>query len=71
MSSAAPDSALREFWNNLRAAPRRIAETALRTGAPNTDRTRSGFVFGNVFLHLHPVRTHRWSLRWTTTLGLG
>jgi len=28
-------------------------------------------VFGNVFLHLHPVRTHRWSLRWSTTWGLG
>jgi quinol-cytochrome oxidoreductase complex cytochrome b subunit len=28
-------------------------------------------VFGNVFLHLHSVRTHRWSLRWTTTVGLG
>ena len=36
-----------------------------------TDRSRSLFVFGNVFLHLHPVRTHRWSLRWTTTMGLG
>jgi len=28
-------------------------------------------VFGNVFLHLHSVRTHRWSLKWTTTVGLG
>jgi quinol-cytochrome oxidoreductase complex cytochrome b subunit len=45
--------------------------SALRTGAPNTDRSRSSFVFGNVFLHLHPVRTHRWSLRWSTTWGLG
>src|SRR3990172_3382648 len=38
---------------------------------PRTDRTRSTFVFGNVFLHLHAVRTHRWSLRWSTTWGLG
>lgn len=64
-------SALAEFRDNLKAAPRRIFETAFRGGAPNTDRTRSTFVFGNVFLHLHSVRTHRWSLRWATTAGLG
>lgn len=64
-------NALQEFRENLREAPRRIMETAFRGGAPKTDRTRSTFVFGNVFLHLHSVRTHRWSLRWTTTLGLG
>ena len=59
------------LWRNLRAAPRRFAEAAFRGGPPTTDRTRSSFVFGNVFLHLHPVRTHRWSLRWVTTCGLG
>jgi quinol-cytochrome oxidoreductase complex cytochrome b subunit len=63
--------ALEEFRANLRAAPRRIIDTAFRSGRPTTDRTRSSFVFGNVFLHLHSVRTHRWSLRWTTTAGLG
>ena len=42
-----------------------------RTGKVQSDRTRSNAVFGNVFLHLHPVRTHRWSLRWSTTWGLG
>ncbi|MBM3888195.1 MAG: DUF4405 domain-containing protein [Verrucomicrobia bacterium] len=64
-------SALRAFAENLRRAPRRILETAFRSGPPRTDRTRSSFVFGNVFLHLHAVRAHRWSLRWTTTFGLG
>ena len=68
---ATEQSALQGFWDNLRAAPRRIVETAFRGGAPTTDRTRSTFVFGNVFLHLHAVRTHRWTLRWSTTLGLG
>jgi quinol-cytochrome oxidoreductase complex cytochrome b subunit len=63
--------ALREFADNLRKAPRRIHETMFRGGRPSTDRTRSTFVFGNVFLHLHAVRTHRWSLRWSTTWGLG
>jgi quinol-cytochrome oxidoreductase complex cytochrome b subunit len=64
-------SALVTFWRNLKSTPARLLETAFRGGAPKTDRTRSTFVFGNVFLHLHSVRTHRWSLRWSTTWGLG
>ena len=63
--------ALGQFWHDLRAAPRRVADAAFRSGRPTTDRSRSSFVFGNVFLHLHSARTHRWSLRWTTTAGLG
>ena len=63
--------ALRTFRDNLRQAPRRVVAAAFRTGTPTTDRSRSTFVFGNVFLHLHSVRTHRWSLRWATTAGLG
>lgn len=66
-----PPTALRAFVHDLREAPARVRDTALRSGKPTTDRTRSTFVFGNVFLHLHSVRTHRWSLRWTTTAGLG
>jgi quinol-cytochrome oxidoreductase complex cytochrome b subunit len=64
-------SALQVFRDNLRAAPRRFVDAMFRSGKPTTDRTRSTFVFGNVFLHLHSVRTHRWNLRWTTTAGLG
>lgn len=67
----AGSDALRVFRENLRLAPGRIAAAAFRTGVPHTDRSRSTFVFGNVFLHLHSVRTHRWSLRWATTAGLG
>ncbi|HVS13145.1 MAG TPA: cytochrome b N-terminal domain-containing protein [Thermoanaerobaculia bacterium] len=62
---------LEAFWRNLREAPKRFVRSAARSGAPSTDRTRSQFVFGNVFLHLHPARTHRWSLRWCATWGLG
>ncbi|HUF47842.1 MAG TPA: cytochrome b N-terminal domain-containing protein [Vicinamibacterales bacterium] len=62
---------LRVFWENLRQTPRRFVASVVRGGAPTTDRTRSSFVFGNVFLHLHAVRTHRWSLRWAATWGLG
>lgn len=64
-------SALREFWNNLRTIPRHVGRAIFRGGAPKTDRTRSSFIFGNVFLHLHSVRAHLWSLRWSTTMGLG
>ncbi len=64
-------SALNEFLLNLRSAPRRLYEVTFRNGIPKTDRTRSNFIFGNVFLHLHSVRTHLWSLRWSTTAGLG
>ena len=66
-----PTSPLQEFKDNLRAAPRRIYETAFRSGKPSTDRTRSTFIFSNVFLHLHSVRVHRWTLRWSTSMGLG
>ena len=66
-----PRGGLRRFLENLAAVPHRLRRSAIRGGAPTTDRTRSTFVFGNVFLHLHAVRTHRWSLRWTTTWGLG
>jgi cytochrome b-561 len=69
---AAPGApALRRFAENLRAAPRRLRDTMFRTGRPESDRGRSSFVFGNVFLHLHPARVHRWSLRPTFTMGLG
>jgi len=63
--------ALKVFWENVLAAPKAIWRAAVRSGPPVTDRTRSQFVFENVFLHLHSVRTHLWSLRWTTTMGLG
>jgi quinol-cytochrome oxidoreductase complex cytochrome b subunit len=43
----------------------------VRSGPPTTDRSRSSFVFGNLFLHLHAVRVHLWTLRWATTWGLG
>ena len=65
------ESAPVRFIENLKAVPHRFTETMFRTGRPRSDRTRSTFLFGNVFLHLHSVRTHRWSLRWSTTWGLG
>lgn len=69
--TTATGGALRRFADNLVAVPRRLRDSALRGGPPTTDRGRSTFVFGNVFLHLHAVRVHGWTLRWATTVGLG
>lgn len=63
--------ALADLWANLKAVPRTFWGSLSRAGKPGSDRARSRFVFGNVFLHLHPARVHRWSLRWSTTMGLG
>lgn len=72
MSDPSPQKpGLKVFLANLLLAPRRLYQAVFRGGSPKTDRSRSLFVFGNVFLHLHAVRTHRWSLRWRTTWGLG
>jgi quinol-cytochrome oxidoreductase complex cytochrome b subunit len=71
MSSAAPAPAMRRFLGNLRAVPSQLKASMVRSGTPNSDRSRSSFVFSNLFLHLHAVRVHRWTLRWATTWGLG
>ena len=42
-----------------------------RQGLPTTDQERSEAVFGNLFLHVHPVKVHEDTLRFSTTLGLG
>ena len=64
-------SALTRYGKNLRDTPRRFMQTVFRSGWPRSDRSRSLFVFSSVYLHLHPVRVHRWTLRWRTTGGLG
>jgi quinol-cytochrome oxidoreductase complex cytochrome b subunit len=64
-------SAMRRFAENVRRVPAHVRESVVRTGAPSTDRSRSAFVFGNFYLHVHSVRVHRWTLRWRTTWGLG
>jgi len=62
---------MQRFGENIRAVPKHLREGVVRTGKPTTDRSRSSFVFGNLFLHLHSVRAHLWTFRWSTTLGLG
>jgi quinol-cytochrome oxidoreductase complex cytochrome b subunit len=69
--SAPRDSGLARFARNILASPRLFLATLFRSGVPNSDRARSSFVFANIFLHPHATRVHRWSLRWSTTWGLG
>lgn len=66
-----PAPALTRFLANLRDSPRALWNSIFRSGLPRSDRSRSTFVFSSVFLHIHSVRVHRWSLRWSTTWGLG
>ncbi len=70
-NQTARNTALRRLIGNLRETPGRFRSSLVRSGLPTTDRSRSIFVFGNVFLHVHPARVHRWTLRWPTTWGLG
>ena len=69
-SSTSP-TGLRRFGANLRSLPQTLRGAVSRTGPPTTDRARSSFVFSNIFLHLHSVRVHLWTFRWSSTWGLG
>lgn len=61
----------RSFWDNLRHLWRNLKEAIFRTGSPTSDRARSQKVFGNFLLHVHSTRTHRRTLQFSATLGLG
>jgi quinol-cytochrome oxidoreductase complex cytochrome b subunit len=64
-------SALQIYEENLRLTPSRFRESLFRHGRPDTDRTRSEAVFGNLFLHLHSTRVRERSLSFWTTCGMG
>jgi quinol-cytochrome oxidoreductase complex cytochrome b subunit len=59
------------FSHNLRHLWRNFKEAAFRTGKPTSDRAQTQKVFSNFLLHIHSTRVHLYSLRLTTTLGLG
>lgn len=62
---------LSQLQINIRALPGNLAQAVLRHGKPDLPRVRSQAVFGNLFLHIHSIRTHRWSLKKSFTMGLG
>jgi quinol-cytochrome oxidoreductase complex cytochrome b subunit len=51
--------------------PRVIWESIFRNPIPETDLERSSTSFTNFFLHIHPVKVHKNTLRPLYTLGLG
>ncbi len=56
----------------IRHLPRNLRDSVFRQGVPpTTDQERSEAVFGNFFLHVHPVKVHENTLRFGYTLGLG
>jgi quinol-cytochrome oxidoreductase complex cytochrome b subunit len=56
---------------NLIALPRNVWGSIFRNPLPSSDLGRSQTTFTNLFLHIHPVKTHVNSLRPLYTLGLG
>jgi quinol-cytochrome oxidoreductase complex cytochrome b subunit len=69
---------MRPFFDDLRQGnfrraltENRVFKSIFRTGYPSTPRNQALIMFNNVFLHLHPVRIRRESLRITYTFCLG
>ena len=71
MSETPRPSGFAELWANVRSLRRNVTDSVSRTSTTESTRGRSQSVFGNVFLHIHSVRTHRWTLRPRFTMGLG
>jgi quinol-cytochrome oxidoreductase complex cytochrome b subunit len=59
------------LWTNLREMPANVWQSVFRNPLPSTDLERASTSFTNFFLHLHPVKVHRHTLRPLYTLGLG
>ena len=58
-------------WKTLAALPENIWHSIFRNPLPISDLGRASTSFTNFFLHVHPVKVHRHSLRATYTWGLG
>jgi len=56
---------------SIKQLPGNIKESVFRREGGTPEQERAAAIFGNVFLHLHPVRVHINSLRLSYTFGLG
>jgi len=63
-TKSSPFKSLIEFPGN-------VWHSIFRNPLPSSDLGRASTSFSNFFLHLHPVKVHRNSLKATYTLGLG
>ena len=58
-------------WSAIRGLPSNVWSSVFRNPLPSTDLERASTSFTNFFLHIHPVKVHRNTLRPIYTLGLG
>jgi quinol-cytochrome oxidoreductase complex cytochrome b subunit len=65
--SAAPAG----VWSALKELPSNVWSSVFRNPVPSTDLERASTSFTNFFLHIHPVKVNRNTLRPGYTLGLG
>jgi quinol-cytochrome oxidoreductase complex cytochrome b subunit len=68
MSNAAKQAGL---WTAVRELPANVWNSIFRNPLPSSDLERASTSFTNFFLHIHPVKVHRNTLRPVYTLGLG
>jgi len=59
------------FLNVIRDFPSAIWSSVFRNNLPHTDLGRSQTSFTNFFLHIHPVKVHKHTLKPWFTMGLG
>ena len=59
------------FVKNVAELPRNLWTSIFRNPVPSSDLGRSATSFTNFFLHIHPVKVHRNTLRPLYTMGLG
>lgn len=69
MSANKPTSP--SLWSALMDLPQTVWKSIFRNPLPSNDLERSATSFTNFFLHIHPVKVHKNSLRPAYTLGLG
>ncbi|MBP1772465.1 MAG: Cytochrome b/b6, N-terminal domain, partial [Holophagaceae bacterium] len=69
MSPATPPKA--SFLAILTDLPKNVWHSLFRNPLPSNDLERSATSFTNFFLHIHPVKVHKHSLKPTYTFGLG
>lgn len=58
-------------WKTLAELPSNVWHSIFRNPLPESDLGRASTSFTNFFLHIHPVKVHRNTLRPLYTLGLG
>jgi len=59
------------LWTAVRELPANVWSSIFRNPLPSNDLERASTSFTNFFLHIHPVKVHKNTLRPAYTLGLG